>query len=204
MHCDLVREGLPDQPRRRQASQSLTSPTESDVRKRSIWASGAASGDIRCMSAVTGPTCRNKSGRASRSSPSSQSSSPRFRSLWLRAGRRQPAPVVSGITAGTHHACAIVGHFDGAVCCGTNYSGQLGNGSRPRAASTPVALPGLALGVKAISAGAYHTCALTRAGGVKCWGYNRSGQLGNGSTVNSRVPVDVRGLTSGVKAVAAG
>lgn len=109
---------------------------------------------------------------------------------------------VSAITAGQAHSCALMTN-GGVKCWGWNVSGQLGNGTTINSL-TPADVTGLTSGVSAIAAGYNHTCALTTTGGVKCWGWNVNGQLGDGTTIDRLTPVDVIGLTSGVIAIAVG
>jgi alpha-tubulin suppressor-like RCC1 family protein len=109
---------------------------------------------------------------------------------------------VAAVTAGNFHTCALT-DTGGVLCWGENLSGQLGDGTRTERLS-PVGVHGLSGGAIAIAAGSGHTCALTTAGGVKCWGGNSVGQLGDGTTTDRLTPVNVKGLTSGVIAIAAG
>src|ERR1039457_4061280 len=104
------------------------------------------------------------------------------------------------IAAGWIDACAV--DTAGApYCWGYNADGELGNGkasdsSVPVAVDTSGVLAGRAL--TQVSAGTYSACAVDAAGAPYCWGANSWGQLGDGSTVGSTVPVAVD--TSGVLA----
>ena len=106
--------------------------------------------------------------------------------------------VFASVSAGGDHTCGVT--LDGvAYCWGDNSSGQLGNGTLSNSAM-PVLVSG-ALSFATISAGKQHTCGITGSpttspavgGALYCWGDNSSGQLGNGTTVNSAVPVAVLG-----------
>lgn len=115
-------------------------------------------------------------------------------------------PGISGVTAVDvgygRHICAIVA--GGAVeCIGDNGEGQIGDGLYGGVNRSPTAVVGLPPAT-ALALGKDFSCALTSGGGVKCWGNNRNGQLGDGTATSRPTPVDVSGLTSGVKAIAAG
>lgn len=122
----------------------------------------------------------------------------------------QTITAASSISVGSAHACALT-TSGGVKCWGLNGRGSLGNGTitGPQTcdvnscSTTPIDVTGLSSNITAIAAGAYHTCALTTSGGVKCWGENNYGQLGDGTSTGpqicsdqpcSPVPVDVVGF----------
>lgn len=114
-----------------------------------------------------------------------------------------PADGIAALAGGGFHTCALLG-TGGVQCWGHNQQGQLGGGFTTVSETTPVNVSGLVSGVAALSAGLYHTCALLESGAVQCWGVNDFGQLGDNTNSSRSAPVQVAGLGSGVKSIAAG
>jgi len=106
------------------------------------------------------------------------------------------------IAGGAHHTC-ILTSGGGVQCWGRGELGQLGNGMSVDS-DEPVDVVVLDSGVTAIAAAYDHTCAALEGGGLRCWGANDFGQLGDGTTEASDVPVDVVGIEDEVAAVALG
>jgi alpha-tubulin suppressor-like RCC1 family protein len=108
---------------------------------------------------------------------------------------KHPVPVdgaPSGpISAGplANHGCIGV-PGGGLSCWGLNDHGQLGDNS---VQSRSQLMPVLDIGdpVVSIAVGSHHTCVALSTGGVKCWGFNMQGQVGDNSTQDRWSPVDV-------------
>lgn len=102
---------------------------------------------------------------------------------------------LSGIaeaSGGTGDTCALT-TTGGVLCWGSPNNGDLGN-QNDRFSEIPVQVSGLTTGVTQIASGYRHNCAILSDGTVTCWGFNITGQLGNGNTNDSPVPVAVLGV----------
>ena len=99
-------------------------------------------------------------------------------------------------TGNYSHSCAVL-TTGGVSCWGNGINGQLGGGSNVTVVTSPVEVSGLSNAVS-VSAGGNHSCAVLGTGGVRCWGLNDSGQLGDGTTINRNVPVIVSGISNAV------
>jgi alpha-tubulin suppressor-like RCC1 family protein len=114
--------------------------------------------------------------------------------------------IATRITVADRHAC-VADESGRAFCWGANDRGQLGSGSTAKQSDTPVQveLTGVLEDrrLRFVTSGGDSTCALDREGAAFCWGANESGQLGDGSTADSPVPVavDHRGAMRGKKIV---
>jgi alpha-tubulin suppressor-like RCC1 family protein len=116
---------------------------------------------------------------------------------------------IKSISVSDNHTCALT--KKGSVkCWGSNYYGNLGVGTRGSFGEEnyfkpyPVDVIGLKSDVIALSSGGNHSCAIIKNKGVKCWGLNSDGLLGDNTNKNradtggpdpySSIPINVSGL----------
>lgn len=97
----------------------------------------------------------------------------------------------SDIAAGSYHNCGITSA--GVLkCWGDGWDGKLGNGDATGTGQSSPVIADSGTTYKRVAAGRNHTCGITTAGAVKCWGTNSSGQLGDTTTTSPRLtPVTV-------------
>ncbi len=120
----------------------------------------------------------------------------------IPAAAAATAPLaVQGLGVGQNFSCALAA---GKVqCWGANALGQLGDGTRVDRTS-PVTVLDLGPGVRAISAGTNHACAITASSALKCWGANAGGQTGQPAAPAQLRAQGVLGLSGPVTSVSAG
>ena len=99
------------------------------------------------------------------------------------------------VSAGDDHTCAVTS-AGGVKCWGRGSNGKLGNDASSSKEYPVDVVDGngsntALTGIIQVSAGDDHTCAVTSAGGVKCWGKGGHGQLGNDASSSKEYPVDV-------------
>lgn len=111
-----------------------------------------------------------------------------------------------GADLGANHGCVIRG--DGKIFCwGNNGDGELGFDPTSTTTQASLANSG-AIATNTyplmVTAGGHHSCVLDTSGVAKCWGLNATGQLGNGSTTSTHLPVTFDVDDEHVRAISAG
>lgn len=130
----------------------------------------------------------------------------------------EPSPL-NLFEAGGHHACATRANGTVLQCWGLNQKGQVGDGMGEdyfQASGSPSEWMGgsgnfvpfpvtIDIGgtVKQMSLGKYYSCAVLVSGALMCWGSNRDGQLGDGTTTDRYIPTRIQTMDQ-VDTVAAG
>jgi alpha-tubulin suppressor-like RCC1 family protein len=95
------------------------------------------------------------------------------------------------LSAGYYHTCAV--DLGGTVYCwGSNFFGQVGNGTTSQIVDVPTRVATTLRFTKVVG-GNSHTCGLTTAGAAWCWGNGYQGELGNGAIGQQSTPVAVQG-----------
>lgn len=108
-----------------------------------------------------------------------------------------PVPGLTGIVqvaAGARHTCAL--SSAGSVrCWGANQFGQVGVSGSGDPVLSPVLVSGV-IGATQISLSDTSVCALIYTGGVRCWGHNSDGALGDGTWDSRSTPAFVSGIST--------
>jgi alpha-tubulin suppressor-like RCC1 family protein len=107
---------------------------------------------------------------------------------------------VTSVAAGYYHSLALTS--EGTVYAwGYNGYGELGNGAANPESLVPEQVKGVSEAVQ-IAAGCYDSFAVLKNGEVDAWGYNGTGELGDGTKTERTSPERIPGLTE-VKAISA-
>ena len=95
---------------------------------------------------------------------------------------------VISISSGSFHTCAVLNNGE-VYCWGFNAYGQLGDSSTNNS-NIPVKSRLLENQISTqVSSGVFHTCSLLDGGEIACWGDNTVGQLGDGTSTSSTIPI---------------
>lgn len=122
------------------------------------------------------------------------------------------AEVVHGLTSGVYavsvgdsHICALKTTGD-LGCWGANSNGQTGDGYitkilTPQNVVASASSASAMTGFQSIGTSMWSTCGIRTGGGIKCWGYNYSGQLGEYSQSGRPVAIDHTEISSGAVSI---
>lgn len=112
---------------------------------------------------------------------------------------RVTLPIVRSVHGGFFHTCAVLVEDRGVSCWGNGVNGQMGDG-QDTSSLTPVRVPDLT-GVRSLTVGEKHNCAIVPGRLLQCWGGNDFGQIDTSLLTRSEPvqhPVsDVIGVSAG-------
>ena len=107
---------------------------------------------------------------------------------------------IKNLSAGENHTCAVSNN-DNIYCWGRNNINMLGDGTTTQRTTPIRPLAGASVAgdnngtyldnIKSVSAGQYHTCAVSESDNIYCWGRNTTGQLGDNSTTQRSTAIRI-------------